>query len=240
MRMIPWAQLPPAMRNEAVRPYYDAIKQKSGSLFIKRGFDVVVSGLLLVLLAPLLLVLTLWIRLDSDGQAIFRQERVTQYGRHFHILKFRTMVDNAENLGAQVTAGKDSRVTRIGKTLRDTRMDELPQLFNIFIGDMSFVGVRPEVPRYVAHYTDEMLATLLLPAGVTSTTSILYKDEGRLLEKAQDVEKVYIETVMPSKMVYNLKSIMEFSCKKDLEIMLQTLQAVFFHRKAAVLKEQEL
>ena len=182
--------------------------------------------MLIVLLSPVMLILAVAIKLDSPGTVMFRQVRVTQYGKEFRIFKFRTMVQNAQQLGTQVTVKGDSRITRMGHFLRKCRLDELPQLFNILLGEMSFVGTRPEVPKYVSRYTPEMMATLLLPAGVTSQASIQYKDEDRLLENAQDADKTYVEQVLPGKMEYNLKSILEFSLWKDFKTMIDTVVAV--------------
>lgn len=189
-------------------------------------FDLILSCVLIVLLSPVMLILAVAIKLDSPGTVMFRQVRVTQYGKEFRIFKFRTMVQNAQQLGTQVTVKGDSRITRMGLLLRKCRLDELPQLFNILLGEMSFVGTRPEVPKYVSRYTPEMMATLLLPAGVTSQASIQYKDEDRLLENAQDADKTYVEQVLPGKMEYNLKSILEFSLWKDFKTMIDTVVAV--------------
>lgn len=222
-----WNQLPEYMQTDAVRPYYDQLKKKEFSLFLKRIFDIVVSLILIVLLSPLLLVLSILIVLDSRGGVFYRQERVTQYGRKFRIFKFRTMVADADKIGTQVTVSNDSRITRVGSVIRKYRLDEIPQLFNILLGDMSLVGTRPESTHYVKHYAPEMFATLLLPAGVTSEASIKYKDEAELLNKADDVDKVYIEKVLPGKMKYNLESISNFSFIKDIETMFRTVIAVF-------------
>mgnify|MGYP000090971649 FL=1 len=221
-----WNQLPEYMQTDAVRPYYDQLKKKEFSLFLKRIFDIVVSLVLIVLLSPLLLVLSILIVLDSKGGVFYRQERVTQYGRKFRIFKFRTMVANADKIGTQVTVSNDSRITRVGAVIRKYRLDEIPQLFNILLGDMSLVGTRPESTHYVKHYAPEMFATLLLPAGVTSEASIKYKDEAELLNKADDVDKVYIEKVLPGKMEYNLESISNFSFIKDIGTMFKTVVAV--------------
>ena len=193
----PWGQLPREFRTETVRPYYEALCRKKAQLIIKRMFDLILSCVLIVLLSPVMLILAVAIKLDSPGTVMFRQVRVTQYGKEFRIFKFRTMVQNAQQLGTQVTVKGDSRITRMGHLLRKCRLDELPQLFNILLGEMSFVGTRPEVPKYVSRYTPEMMATLLLPAGVTSQASIQYKDEDRLLENAQDADKTYVEQVLP-------------------------------------------
>ena len=222
----PWGQLPREFRTEAVRPYYEALCRKKAQLIIKRMFDLILSCVLIVLLSPVMLILAVAIKLDSPGTVMFRQVRVTQYGKEFRIFKFRTMVQNAQQLGTQVTVKGDNRITRMGHLLRKCRLDELPQLFNILLGEMSFVGTRPEVPKYVSRYTPEMMATLLLPAGVTSQASIQYKDEDRLLENAQDADKTYVEQVLPGKMEYNLKSILEFSIWKDFKTMIDTVVAV--------------
>lgn len=221
-----WNQLPEYMQTDAVRPYYDQLKKKEFSLFLKRIFDIVVSLVLIVLLSPLLLVLSILIVLDSKGGVFYRQERVTQYGRKFRIFKFRTMVADADKIGTQVTVSNDSRITRVGSVIRKYRLDEIPQLFNILLGDMSLVGTRPESMHYVKFYTSEMYATLLLPAGVTSEASIMYKDEADLLDKADDVDKVYIEKVLPGKMRYNLESISNFSFIKEIGTMFKTVLAV--------------
>ena len=222
----PWGQLPREFRTEAVRPYYEALCRKKAQLIIKRMFDLILSCVLIVLLSPVMLILAVAIKLDSPGTVMFRQVRVTQYGKEFRIIKFGTMVQNAQQLGTQVTVKGDNRITRMGHLLRKCRLDELPQLFNILLGEMSFVGTRPEVPKYVSRYTPEMMATLLLPAGVTSQASIQYKDEDRLLENAQDADKTYVEQVLPGKMEYNLKSILEFSIWKDFKTMIDTVVAV--------------
>ncbi len=226
MPMRKWEELPRYLRTEAVRPYYERLRRRTPELMVKRLFDVVMAAVLLVLLLPVFVLIAWKIRTDSEGPVFFRQVRVTQYGRTFRIFKFRTMVTDAEKLGTQVTVGGDSRVTEIGKTLRKYRLDELPQLINIFLGDMSFVGTRPEVPRYVKGYSDEMYATLLMPAGVTSTASIRYKDEDRLLDGAEDPDRVYLTEVLPAKMEINLHSLKHFHCVSDVITMAETVFAV--------------
>ena len=221
-----WQELPDDMRCEAIRPYYDILASKRRDLMIKSVFDRLMAAILLVVLSPIFLLLAVWIKLDSEGPVFFRQERVTQYGKSFRIYKFRTMVQNAEQLGTQVTSKDDMRVTSVGQALRKCRLDELPQLINILEGTMSFVGTRPEVPRYVAAYTDEMKATLLLPAGVTSVASIRYKDEDTLLDAADDVDDCYIHNVLPAKMEWNLRSLKEFSFIGELKVMVETVLAV--------------
>ncbi len=221
-----WENLPGDLRVDEVRKYYEILQKHKGGLFAKRVFDVVTAGILVVILSPVLLVLSILIKVDSKGPVMFRQVRITTYGKRFRIFKFRTMVNNADKIGTQVTTKGDARITRMGKILRGCRLDELPQLFNILIGDMTFVGTRPEVEKYVAHYTNEMRATLLLPAGVTSRASIEYKDEDRLLESAENADEVYIEQVLPEKMKYNLKAIEQFSFWGDIKTMFATVAAV--------------
>lgn len=221
-----WENLPPAMQNVQVRRYYDSLKNKNINLLMKFAFDRVVAVLMLLCLSPIFLLLALLIKLDSPGEVFFRQERVTQYGKRFKIYKFRTMVKNAEGLGTQVTVNNDLRITKIGQKLRGCRLDELPQLLNIIKGEMSFVGTRPEVPEYVAAYTDEMLATLLLPAGVTSAASIEYKDEEQLLSNADNIDAIYIQVILPQKMRWNLQTLEKFSFLEEIKIMFKTVQAV--------------
>lgn len=224
--MISWEKLPSQMQTEAVKPYYEILQKKQISLLFKRLFDIVVSIIMLLILSPVFLVLAIAIKLDSKGPVFYRQVRVTQYGKEFRIFKFRTMVTNADKIGSQVTVGGDSRITRVGKVIRECRLDEIGQLLNILGGSMTFVGTRPEVPKYVEKYTSEMWATLLLPAGVTSEASIRYKDEAALLDAAEDVDATYIQDVLPGKMKYNLRSIQEYSFFKDIETMFQTVFAV--------------
>ena len=198
-----WDKLPEYMRNDKVKPYYELLKKRTGSLIMKRIFDIVMSLLLLVILFPVFLVVSIWIKLDSKGPVFFRQVRVTTYGKQFRIFKFRTMCENAEKKGSLVTVGNDSRITKVGEKIRHCRLDEIPQLLNVLAGDMTFVGTRPEVVKYVNAYSDEMYATLLLPAGITSVASIQYKDEDEILSKAEDPDDAYIHEVLPDKMKYN-------------------------------------
>lgn len=221
-----WNDLPKEMQVEQVKKYYEILQCHKESLLAKRIFDIIVASLLVVILSPILLLLSILIKIDSPGPVMFRQVRVTTYGKPFRIFKFRTMVNNADKIGTQVTTKGDSRVTRMGKMLRGCRLDELPQLFNVLKGEMSFVGTRPEVEKYVAHYTDEMKATLLMPAGITSRASIEYKDEERLLESAENADEVYIHQVLPEKMKYNLRAIEKFSFWDDIKTMFATVIAV--------------
>jgi len=220
-----WENLPPEMQTEEVRTYYDILNRKKASLFVKRLFDIVVSLIMLIVLIPVFVILAVAIKIDSRGPVFYRQERLTQYNTKFRIFKFRSMVQSADK-GSLVTVGSDSRITRVGKLIRKCRLDELCQLIDVLRGTMTFVGTRPEVSKYTQQYTPEMMATLLLPAGVTSLASIYYKDEDVLLENAEDVDKVYVEDVLPAKMYYNLKAIEEFSFWGDIKIMFMTVFAV--------------
>ena len=221
-----WEDLPKEMQNEQVRPYYEYLAKHKMSLAVKFLLDKVLAVSLLLVLSPIFLVIAIWIKCDSAGEVFFRQERVTRYGKKFRIYKFRTMVKNAEALGSQVTTNADMRVTKVGKKIRACRLDEIPQLINILKGEMSFVGTRPEVPRYVEHYTEEMHATLLLPAGVTSEASIEYKDEERLLSQADDADAVYVTEILPEKMRWNYSGINKQGVVADIKIMLRTVVEV--------------
>ena len=216
------------MQTEEVRPYYEKLSRKWFSLFVKRIFDFAVSSVMLVILSPALLVLAIMIKKDSEGPVFYRQERITQYGRKFRIYKFRTMVINADKIGSLVTVGEDPRITKIGKRLRGCRLDELPQLINIWKGEMTFVGTRPEVEKYVKKYKPEMMATLLLPAGVTSEASIQYKDEDKLLAdvSGEDADRVYVEKILPEKMKWNLDEIKKFGFFREIGTMVKTVVAV--------------
>ena len=223
MQFREWDDIPEFMKNEDVKKYYEILRKKRFSLKVKRFFDVTASFVLILLLSPVFLILSVWIKTDSKGPVYFKQERVTQYGRKFSIFKFRTMVVNADRAGSLVTVQNDSRITVVGRKIRKYRLDEIPQLFNILAGDMSFVGTRPEVRKYVDEYSDEMKATLLLPAGVTSEASIRYKDEDELLKDAVDVDEVYIQKILPEKMRWNLRAIRRFSLPGELSTMVRTV-----------------
>lgn len=214
------------MENPSVEKYREILKKKSFSLILKRIFDIVVSAIALLILLPACAIIAILIKLDSNGKIIYKQKRVTTNGRVFSIYKFRTMVENADKIGGLLTVGNENRITRVGRVLRKFRLDEFPQLVNILKGDMSFVGTRPEVLKYVEQYTDEMYATLLLPAGVTSLASIYYKDEAELLNSAKDADEVYINQILPEKMYYNLKAIEEFNFLNEIKIMAMTVFAV--------------
>lgn len=221
-----WEDLPDFIKNDEVRPYYDSLKRKKVSLILKRLFDLIGGLVLLCILAIPMLIIAAMIKLDSEGPVFYRQERITTYGKHFRIHKFRTMVNNADRIGSAVTVGNDSRITKVGAALRGCRLDELPQVFDLISGNMSFVGTRPEAVKYVERYKPEYMATLLLPAGITSEASIRYKDEAELLDAAEDVDRVYTEDVLPGKMKYNLETIKMYSFWGDIATMLRTVFAV--------------
>lgn len=226
MRLKKWEDLPEFMRVDEVKPYYLILGKKKFCLLVKRIFDIIMSLVLVVAFAPIMLIISLLIKFDSPGPIIYKQVRITQYGRRFRVYKFRTMVNDADKIGTHVTTQNDIRITRVGKKIRDTRLDEFPQLFNVLKGDMSFVGTRPEAVKYVNSYTDEMMATLLLPAGITSMASIMFKDEAAILSSETDVDKVYLEKILPQKMEYNLRAIEEFSLWKDFKTAVMTLGVV--------------
>lgn len=222
-----WDNIPDIMKNDKVKKYYEVLNKKRFHLILKRFFDMTVSFLLLIILSPIFFIIAIWIKLDSEGPVFYRQERVTQYGKVFRIFKFRTMVTNADKKGALVTAKNDSRITRVGKKIRKCRLDEIPQLINILLGEMSFVGTRPEVMKYVESYSDEMLATLLLPAGVTSLASLKYRDEDKILEewmsKGKTLDQAYLENVLPEKMNFNLEYLNQFNISKDVKLCIKTI-----------------
>lgn len=221
-----WEDLPDFMRVDEVRPYWEILNRKRGQLIIKRVFDLVVSVVLLVVLAIPMAIIAILIKKEDPGPALYRQERVTTYGTHFRIHKFRTMVVNADKIGTAVTVGADPRITKVGHKLRRLRLDELPQVFDVIKGDMSFVGTRPEAVKYVERYKPEFNATLLMPAGITSEASIRYKDEDKLLNAADDVDEVYVNEVLPAKMKWNLNSITRFSFFREILTMFRTVFAV--------------
>ena len=231
-----WEQLPVEMQTEEVKKYYDILAKRKVSLFFKRVFDIFVSLILLILFSPVFLILAIAVKLDSKGPVFYRQVRITRYGKEFKIFKFRTMVQDADK-GSQVTVNNDGRITKVGKFIRKYRLDEISQLIDVLRGTMTFVGVRPESPKYVAQYTPEMLATLLLPAGVTSLASIYYKDEATLLDGVEDTDKVYVEQILPDKMYYNLQGIQKFSFFGDIRIMFMTVFAVLGKEYKAERKE---
>lgn len=222
-----WEELPEFMRNEDVKVYYESLSKKKISLFFKRIFDIVMSLIMIIITSPLLILLSIWIKLDSKGPVFYRQARITQYGEIFHIYKFRTMIVNADKLGTLVTTKNDVRITKVGNKIRKCRLDEIPQLFNVLRGEMSFVGTRPEVKRYVDSYTDEMKATLLLPTGITSVASVKFKNEEDVIElvknKYRNTDELYISEILPKKMSYNLKYLINYRFYKDIYCCLITV-----------------
>lgn len=221
-----WEELPEFMKTPEVRPYWEILNKKRGQLILKRVFDFIVSIILLVILVIPMGVIAVLIKKDSEGPVFYRQERVTTYGKHFRIHKFRTMVSNADKIGTAVTVGADPRITKIGAKLRGHRLDELPQVLDVIMGDMSFVGTRPEAVKYVERYKPEFNATLLMPAGITSEASIRYKDEDKLLNAADDVDDVYVNQVLPEKMKWNLESVRRFRLFQEILTMFRTVLAV--------------
>lgn len=225
-----WEDIPETIKNEETCVYYKRLEKRKLSLIIKKFFDILFSLILLILLSPIFIIVSVLIKLDSKGPVFYRQERVTQYNRTFKIFKFRTMVANADKIGSLITLGDDSRITRMGKIIRKFRLDEVPQLINILIGDMSFVGTRPEVRKYVDSYSNEMKATLLMPAGVTSEASINFKDEDEIvntyLSNGEAIDEIYINRILPEKMKYNLEYASSFNFFKDIEISIKTVFAV--------------
>ena len=198
------------------------MKRKCFSLFLKRSFDICASFFGLLLLTPVLLIVSLIIGLGSKGGVFFRQTRVGKKGREFKIMKFRTMVVNAEAQGLQITVGKDTRITSIGRILRKTKMDELPQLFNVLIGQMSLVGPRPEVPKYVAMYTEYQRNILRVRPGITELSSIVYRDESEVLAKSDDPEQTYINEVMQKKLDLNMQYMQKLGLFYDIKLIFKT------------------
>ena len=221
-----WDDLPEFMRTPEVRPYWEMLNKKKGQLLLKRIFDLIISIILLVILAIPMVIIAILIKKDSEGTVFYRQERVTTYGRHFKIHKFRTMISNADRIGTTVTVGADPRITKVGARLRHLRLDEIPQLLDVIGGNMSFVGTRPEAVKYVERYKPEYNATLLIPAGITSEASIRYKDEDKLLNVADDIDEVYVNQVLPEKMKWNLESIRRFNFFREIWTMFRTVFAV--------------
>lgn len=230
MKLIEWGELPEKMKNDEVRYYYEILEKKKVHLFLKRVFDFILSLILVIVLSPIMLIIALAIKLTDRGPVFYRQVRVTQYGKEFRIFKFRTMVMNADKIGSQVTVGDDPRITKVGKKIRKFRLDEIPQLLNVLSGEMSFVGTRPEVIKYVEAYSNEMLATLLLPAGITSKASIEFKDEENILSNVENVDEIYISEILPIKMKYNLENIKKLTFFYDINLMVETGLAVFIKK----------
>lgn len=228
-----WESLPPFLKKDAIYPYYQRIIRKKLSLLIKRTLDFALAVILTVILAPVMIIVALWIKADSQGPVFYKQLRVTQYGKQYRIYKFRTMVHDTGENKQLLTQKNDSRITRVGEKIRSSRIDEIPQLFNVLRGEMTFVGTRPEVCKYVSMYTDEMLATLLLPAGITSMASIRYKDETQVIEqyekKGMEIDDIYQDIILPEKMKYNIDYLSKFSIWGDFKVLIKTVLAVLGH-----------
>ena len=228
MLLKPFENLPDEFKNDEVKYYYDILSKKRNSLLVKRIADIVLALFMIVILAIPMLVIAVIIKCSSKGPVMYKQERVTTYGKKFKILKFRTMKVGADKAGL-LTTENDDRITGIGKVLRKLRLDELPQIFHVLSGKMSIVGTRPEVTKYVDRYTPVMYATLLMPVGVTSFASIKFKDEDRILGEITDPDKIddiYMNEILPKKMRYNLKYIERFNFKRDIYLMYKTVKQV--------------
>lgn len=227
--LLPFEELPEEFHNSAVKKYYDMLNNKRSSLVLKRAMDITVSVLLLIFLILPIIIISLCVKFTSKGPIFYKQVRVTTYNRKFNIYKFRTMVVNADKIGTLVTSARDPRITGVGHFLRKYRLDEIPQIFNVLKGDMSIVGTRPEVPKYVNSYTQAMYATLLMPAGITSLASIKFKNEDRMLEQSTNIDDDYVSIILPKKMHYNLLYLKSFDFKTDIYLMLKTVKEVLIH-----------
>ena len=229
MFLLPFESLPSVLQCDEVKKYYDILYKKRMSLFLKRVMDIVLSLILIVILLIPMAVIAVIIKTTSKGPVLYKQERVTTYMRRFRIWKFRTMTVGADKEGSLITSAHDNRVTGVGKTLRKFRLDELPQVFHVLSGKLSFVGTRPEVPKFVERYTPEMTATLLMPAGITSLASIRFKDEDAMIGDVSDpeeVDRIYVEEILPEKMKYNLEYLSRFGFRRDIYLMLSTIKHV--------------
>ena len=204
----------------------NVLRERSVHLALKRLMDIVVSGCALAVLGPVLLLIAIAIKIDDPGPVFYRQVRVGRGGKTFRIFKFRTMVVDADKKGLAITVGRDNRITRMGAFLRKTKLDELAQLINVFTGEMSFVGPRPEVPKYVDMYTPYQRQVLLVRPGITDYASIAYRNENDLLAGVDDPEKMYIEKIMPDKIELNMKYLREISPLADIRLILSTIVAV--------------
>ncbi|MBQ9472453.1 MAG: sugar transferase [Ruminococcus sp.] len=227
MILLPFDRLPSKLRCDEVKSYYDILDKKRFSLVLKRITDVILALIILVLLLLPMAIIAIVIKCNSKGPVLYKQERVTTYNKRFMIMKFRTMTVGADHKGALITSANDNRVTSVGAKLRKYRLDELPQIFHVLSGKMSFVGTRPEVVRYVERYTPEMRATLLMPAGITSLASIRFKDEDAMIGDVSDpdeVDRIYVEEILPEKMKYNLSYISNFGFRRDIRLMFSTIK----------------
>lgn len=222
MMICEWEDLPENMRTDEVRPYYDILCKHKFQLIIKRIVDIVISLTIIMLMWPIFIAIAIAIKIDSPGPVFYRQFRVGQYGKLFKIFKFRSMVNNADKNGSLVTVQGDMRITKVGKFIRKYRLDETSQLFDVLRGTMTLVGTRPEVQKYVEQYNKTMLATLLLPPGVTSLASITYRNENDLIDKKHPDDD-YINKVLPLKMKCNLIELSNIGFVHDMGIMIRTV-----------------
>lgn len=227
MMLCEWEDLPENMKIDEVKPYYDCLYKHRFQLTIKRVVDVFISSVLLLFLWPIFLILAIAIKIDSPGPVFYRQLRVGQYGKLFRIFKFRSMVNDADKKGSLVTIQGDKRITKVGNFIRRYRLDEMSQLFDVFRGTMTLVGTRPEVKKYVDQYDKTMLATLLLPPGVTSLASIAYRDENNFIKK-EHPDDDYVKKILPLKMKYNLTELSNVGFMHDIKIMFRTIFSVIF------------
>ena len=213
-------------KNDRPMDIADVLARRKPQLIAKRAMDIVLSACALAVLWPLLLLIALAIWIDDPGPVFYRQVRVGRNGKTFRIFKFRSMVMDADKKGLAITVGRDSRITRVGTVLRKTKLDELAQLLNVFLGQMSFVGPRPEVPKYVELYTPYQRQVLLVRPGITDYASIAYRNENNLLAGAPNPEAMYIEQIMPDKIELNMKYLREISPLADIRLILKTIVAV--------------
>lgn len=213
-------------KNDRPMDIADVLARRKPQLIAKRAMDIVLSACALAVLWPLLLLIALAIWIDDPGPVFYRQVRVGRNGKTFRIFKFRSMVMDADKKGLAITVGRDSRITRVGTVLRKTKLDELAQLLNVILGQMSFVGPRPEVPKYVELYTPYQRQVLLVRPGITDYASIAYRNENDLLAGAPNPEAMYIKQIMPDKIELNMKYLREISPLADIRLILKTIVAV--------------
>ena len=204
----------------------ESLRDKKVNLLIKRLFDMVASFLGLVILSPIFIIVSICIKIDSKGPVFFKQKRVGKDGQPFMIYKFRTMVTDAEKLGKQITVGDDNRITKVGKFIRKCKLDEIPQLINVLKGEMSLVGPRPEVPRYVELYDDYQFQVLLVRPGITDYASIEYRNENEILGESSNPEETYINEIMPTKIELNMKYLKNISLSEDFKLIIKTILAI--------------
>ena len=219
------------MQNDAVRLYYDCLVHRKASLQLKRVIDILLGTMVLCLVSPVLILAAAVIKIDSPGPALFHQKRVTQYGKTFRIHKLRTMIWEDAGHSSPLTLKADARITKVGRILRMLKIDELPQLFNVLRGEMSLVGPRPEMEKYVDQYSEEMMATLLLPAGITSEASINYRNEHLMLDNAENSDQIYMQTILPDKMEYNMRYLLSVGFRLDMSLLWKTVRTCIWQMR---------